>query len=155
MPELDGALLALVVQGVALDRAAVLVDVLDGFGGDAPRRFQVALQWPHAPAGSDRRRHAAVLEDAADAAHRVGAPAEAEQVDAVAGLPHTDDLGVAVDDVLGDAEPGRLAEQVVDAPPPLDLDALALGARAEAAVVEGDLQLGVDAGIGADTGGAK
>ena len=117
--------------------------------------FGIALQRPHAPAGPDRRRHAAGLEDAAHAAHGVGAAAEAEQVDAVAGLPDADDLGVAVDDVLGDAEAGCLAQQIVDAPQPRDLDGLALGARAEPAVVEGKLQLGVDAAVGADAGGAK
>ena len=142
-------------KGIALDRAAVLIDVLDGFGGDAPRRFRIALQRPHAPAGPDRRRHAAVLEHAAHAAHRVGAAAEPEQVDAVAGLPDADDLGVAVDDVLGDAEAGRLAHEIVEAPQPGDLDGIALGARAEPAVVEGKLQLGVDAAVGGDAGGAK
>ena len=142
-------------KGVALDRAAVLVDVPDGLGGNASRRFRIALQRPHAPAGPDRRRHAAVFEDAAHAAHGVGAPTEPEKVDAVAGLPDANDLGVAVDDVLGDPQAGCLAQQIVDAPKPRDLYRLALGARAEPAVVEGKLQLGVDAAVGGDAGGAK
>src|SRR5262245_34856967 len=128
--EPDRALLALEAKGIALDRAAVLVDVLDGFGGDPSRGPEIALQRPHAPADPDRRRHAAVLEHAADAAHGVGAAAEAEEVNAVAWLPDANDLGVAVDDVLGDAEAGCLAQQVVDAAKRRDLDGLGLGAGA-------------------------
>ena len=156
MAEPRGAFGALVAIGIALDRAAVLIDVLDRFGGDAPGRSRIAPQRPHAPAGlPNRGGHAASLEHAAHAARRVGAAAETEQVDAVAGLPDADDLGVAVDDVLGDAEAGRLAHEVVEAPQPGDLDGIAVAARAEARVVEGQLQRGVDAVVGGDAGGAE
>ena len=155
--EATGARLTLLAIGIARDRAAVLVDVLDGLGSDAARGLGIALQPPRL-AGAlamDGRRHAAVLEHARHAAHGVGAAAEAEQIDAVARLPDADDLGVAVDDVLRDAEARRLRQQVVDAAPQLDLDALARGARAEPAVVEGDLALGIDAGVGRHAGGAQ
>ena len=115
---------ALGTIGIALDRTAVLVDVLDGLGGDATRRFEIALQRPDPPSvlADDGSRHATVFQHAGDAAHRVGAAAEAEQIDAVARLPDADDLGIAVDDVLRDAEARRLAQEVVDAAPPLDPD---------------------------------
>ena len=103
----------------------------------------------------DGGRHATVFQHAGDTAHRVGAAAEAEQVDAVARLPDADDLGIAVDDVLRDAEAGRLTQEVVDAAPPLDPDADVGRARAKAAIVEGDLPARVDRGVRRDAGGAK
>src|SRR5438874_10168108 len=96
---ISGARFALLVVGIALDRAAVLVDVLDGFRGNAAGRGDVTLQTPRLSRSlaANRRRHTAIFQHAGHAAHGVGPAAEAEQIDAVTRLPHADDLGVAVD----------------------------------------------------------
>jgi hypothetical protein len=75
--------------------------------------------------------------------------------DSVARLPHAPDRSVTVDDVSGDPDPRRKAEQVVQ---------LAVGAyeeegalrrhRAEPSVIEGDLGCWVDVGVRSATGGA-
>ena len=92
-------------------------------------------------------RNTAIFEHASHAAHRIGSAAEAEQVDAIARLPNADDRCVAVNDVLRDAETGCAGQPIVEPAPPLDLDALALAPRSEAAVVECNLRSWVNGRI--------
>src|SRR5262249_25342255 len=88
------ARLAFFAVGIAPDGAPVWVDLLARLAGNAPRRCGIALQTLRLarPRAGLRSRHAAMLYDARHAAHRIGATAEAEQVDAVARLPHAHDL---------------------------------------------------------------
>jgi hypothetical protein len=72
---------------------------------------------------------------------------EPEQVDTIARLPHPQDGGVAVNDVHRDAEPGRLADEIVE--PTIGTlrgkdSAVRLGT--EAGIIKGQLLARVDAG---------
>src|SRR5438445_2688129 len=93
-------------------------------------------------AASAPGRYTAQREHAAEAAHGVGTTAEAEEIDAIAGLVHPDQGVVAVGDVPGNPEAGCLADQVVDLAPAAP--ARTVGRRAEAWVVKRLLDAGDD-----------
>lgn len=85
-------------------------------------------------------RDSAQREDRRETPHRISAAAEAEQKYSVAGLRHPQNRSVAVDDVFRDAEPRRLACDIVEPPAgAVHKQETALRLRAEAGIVEGQL----------------
>jgi phosphoribosylamine-glycine ligase len=88
------------------------------------------------------RGHAAHSEYAANATHGIRPAAKADEKYAIAGSPQAQNGGIAVDNVSGDAEPGTLANQIVNFAREADLDLTAVGARPEARIVEGKLTWG-------------
>jgi hypothetical protein len=110
LPEVGRERLALLHVGRVLRRTDELVDLLHRLLGDRRRSAEIA---PQRCAVRHPGGYAAQREHRRKAPDRVGAAAEAEQVDAVAGFVNPHDPGVAVDDVGGDAETRRLAGDVV------------------------------------------
>ena len=89
-------------------------------------------------------RHAAIANNACEAAHGVCPAAETEQENAVARLPEAHDGRVTVDDVPRDSEAGGSADEIIDVP----IDALRRASArlqcAEARIVKGYLSVGID-----------
>ena len=87
------------------------VDFLDRFFGDLSRGIHVTekrcLPVRHC------RGNAAERQDRSEAPHGVCTATEAKKEDAIAGLPHPQERGVAIDDVGRDPEPGCLADDIV------------------------------------------
>ena len=88
----------------------MLVHFLHRDRGKPPRGAFVVF---HRATALKLRGDAAVRQNPGEAADRVRAAAEAEQEDAVARPPETDEHFIAVDDIRGQAEAGRLAQEVV------------------------------------------
>ena len=122
----------------------VLIDALHGFLGDALGCLDVALERPVAI----RSGNPAQRDHGAEAAHGVGAAAEAEQENAIVGPAIADQGGVAIDDVAGEAEAGCLADQVVEEVPGRAEHAARAFAGADAGIVERVLLGRIDRGIG-------
>ena len=110
-------------------------------------RGGVVMQWR---AIFHLRGQAAHREHAPDATHGIRPAAEADEKYAIAGPPQAQNGGIAVDNVSGDAEPGGLANQIVNLTGEATLDLTAVGVRPEAGIVEGKLALGIDNRIGPD-----
>jgi hypothetical protein len=152
-PEVAGERLALLDVGGVLGRTNELIDFLDRFLGNRGRPTHVAAYGAavrHLDGYTAERQHRRETPD------RVGAAAEAEEVDAVAGFVDPQDPGVAVDDVGGDAEPGRLARDVVQPTPcPRNKERALRRLRTQPGVVDCDLLGGVDAAVGTAAGRPK
>jgi hypothetical protein len=88
----------------------VLVDFLDGDIGQPPRRPLVVF---HGGAVLQARWDAAIRKDPGKAAHGIGAAAEPKKKDTVPRPPEPDQHFVTVDDIGGQPEAGRLAQEVV------------------------------------------
>ena len=82
--EMMCALLAQILERIALDRGAVLVDLLDGLGRDCADRVGVVVQWR---AFFHVRGHTACSKHAAHATHGVRSAAEANEKYSVARSP--------------------------------------------------------------------
>ena len=88
----------------------MLVDFFDGDLRKAARGAAVVFE---RLATLQPCRHAAKRENAANTARCVGAAAEAEQEDAVAGPPKPDNGLITIDNIGGQAEAGRLTQEVM------------------------------------------
>ena len=148
-PEAAGEFLAL--SGVALARVtgAMLQHGVDRLPGDVARGL--AEQGQRGAVGHAGR-DAAERQQVGDTPHGVGAPAEADQEDAVARRVVVDDESVAVRHVGRDAASGHGGQQLLDEP-----DGRRHRGRtdvgAEAGVVEGNLLARIDGAVRPDAAG--
>src|SRR6185295_18502852 len=85
------------------------------------------------------RGNAAFADHRREATDGVGAAAEPEQEDLVAGAPQLNDRRIAGDDVAGEPEAERLADEIVGAPPEAADAAGAGRQRPDAGIVEREL----------------
>src|SRR5262249_59906981 len=108
--ELMCAFLAQILERIALDRGAVLVDLLDGLGRDGTDRGGGIMQWR---AIFHVRGQAAHREHAPDATHSICPAAEADEKYAIARSPPAQNGGIAVAKVSCDAQPRGPAYQLL------------------------------------------
>src|SRR5262249_16034018 len=128
----------------ALNPRPILIDTLDCFLGDCADRPRVAAQRGSVIHVSG---YTAEPEYTADAANPVGAAAKSEQINAIPGTPLVNDLSITIDDILGDAQPGRLAHEISAPSDPADLYAIVIRRRSQTWVVESHLGVGINGGI--------
>src|SRR5437899_2027445 len=81
------------------------------------------------------------------AANGVSASTKSKQVDSVAGSPKTDQGGIAINDVCGDAETGALTDQIVNFTPHPAEGKMIVSRRAEPWIIKGDLFGGINSRV--------
>jgi hypothetical protein len=122
----------------------MLVDVSHRLFGDGPRLRLVAGQRPTLRPYIG---HTAEFQKIRNAPRRVGAAAEAYDIDTVALVPVVEDVLVALYDIPSDAAPGDRREQLSQPTHELGRRAGSVVVGAEAGVVKGNLQRGVNRAV--------